>query len=73
MVSGSTQTVTFSGLDFSSLADGTITLSGTVTTPGGNNTSGAKSENVRKLTSAPTVSTAALTYTDNTGASADQV
>jgi hypothetical protein len=73
VAAGGTQTLTFSGLNLSSLSDGTITLSATVTTPGGNNTSGAKSQAVTKLTATPSVSTAALTYTDNTGAAADRV
>jgi hypothetical protein len=68
-----TRTVAFEALDLRSLGDGSVTLSAVALTPGGNATSGTRAQTVSKLTSAPTVATGALTYTDNPSPAVDRV
>lgn len=68
-----TRTVAFEGLDLRSLGDGAVTLTAVEHTPGGNATSGARTQSVAKLTTTPTVATGALVYTDNATPTPDRV
>jgi hypothetical protein len=67
-----TSTVTFSGLAFGTLGDGTVTLSAIEYSGGGNAVSSARTQTVTKLTTTPTVTTGSLVYTDNTSPTADR-
>jgi Big-like domain-containing protein len=66
----SSGTVTFSGIDVSSVGDGTVTISVTSTDAAGN-ASAAQSSSAPKDTVAP--SAPAASYVDNSGTTADQI